>query len=474
MLAGMHPNVIWLVLDTARRDAFEPYGAAAGSTPMVGELARRGTAVDGVHATACWTVPSHASMFTGLLPRAAGLGQAPEGRPQGCRPVLEAQRDRLLPEVMRRAGYATGGVTTNLWVTDYSGFSTGFDDWVAVETRRQEALAYTGPRARLSWARQALQARVDDGATGAGEVLHGWIGAGPRRPFFWFANLVECHSPYLPPRPYNDLSALERLRAAEDARKYLTLREIWRACLGGFEVPEDALERMRHLYRRAIRSMDDWLERLLAELDRAGLLEDTLVIVTSDHGENFGEGGLIGHAMSLDERLLHVPFLAAGPGSQAFEGMKSLAELPARIAAAVGLEDHPWSPDDLPQGVAVGQFDRLVTADDPRAQIAVDEWGLGEEAVARIGTSLTCATDGRFKLQRRGDREELYDLREDPLELDPRPAGSANGSLEALRAALDHPGVVAVRPAERRVAAAEASDEDVEKLEAQMRLLGYL
>ena len=74
-----------------------------------------------------------------------------------------------------------------------------------------------------------------------------WLAA-EHRPFFWFVNLIECHSPYLPPRPENDLSALRRLRAAEEARRYLTFTGILRACAGGFDIPDGALERMRHLH----------------------------------------------------------------------------------------------------------------------------------------------------------------------------------------------------------------------------------
>src|SRR5206468_1313962 len=118
----------------------------------------------------------------------------------------------------------------------------------------------------------------------------------------WFVNVVECHSPYLPPRPYHAVSVIERLRAAEEARRYLNLPAIFRACAGGFDVPEDALDRMRRLYAASVRYADDWLERLLARLEEAGLLDDTLVIVCSDHGENFGERDLITHAFSLDDR----------------------------------------------------------------------------------------------------------------------------------------------------------------------------
>src|SRR5207248_3532563 len=124
---------------------------------------------------------------------------------------------------------------------------------------------------------------------------------------------VECHSPYLPPRPYQALSLRERLRAAEEARQHLNLEAIWRICASEFDVPEDVLDRMRRLYAGAVRYVDHWLEGVLGGLERAGILDETLVIITSDHGENFGEGGLITHAFSLDDRLIRVPPTAAGP-----------------------------------------------------------------------------------------------------------------------------------------------------------------
>src|SRR3954451_7057390 len=113
------PNVLLVILDAARRDAFEPYGAAAGSSPTFAQLAARGTALADVHSTACWTVPSHASLFTGLLPRAAGLGRVPS--PAAAKPVVEGQRERLLSDVMRRAGYHTAAASSNLWLSHASG-----------------------------------------------------------------------------------------------------------------------------------------------------------------------------------------------------------------------------------------------------------------------------------------------------------------------------------------------------------------
>lgn len=460
----MGPNVLLIVFDTARADAFEPYGAAAGASPAVADLARAGVALPDVRSTACWTVPSHASMFTGLLPRAAGLSRAPGGTPAGCRPVMERHAERTLPAVLRRAGYRTRGVSTNLWITDRSGFSTGFDDFRVVDATRQPDMIGTTMRSRAAWAADALRARSDDGAAEAGEVLRGWLRETEAdRPQLWFVNLIEAHSPYLPPRPWNDLGAIARLRSAAEARRHLTLGEIWRCCVGDLDVPEEALERMRHLYACAIRQLDDWLARVLDEVD----LDETLVIVCSDHGENFGEGGLIGHAFSLDDRLTRVPFVAAGPGAPA--EMRSLVELPRVVARAAGIDGAPWN-EPLPEA-AVSQFDAPVDVGDPRVEsVGAGEWRLSPDAAERLTTSFECAAEGGLKLIRRQGRYELVDRSSDPLEAEPR-AVTGEDAPRNLVAALAHP---AAGTAVSTTAPTAASPEELEQIEHQMRTLGYL
>jgi hypothetical protein len=470
----MPPNVLLIVLDTARADALEPYGASAGSSPAVADLARAGHVLNEARATSCWTLPSHASMFTGALPRGLGLGQAPASTPQSAAPVVKAQSDRMLPEVLNRAGYDTRAVSTNLWVSSLSGFDTGFERFEEIDGSRQMGLE-GGRRARAKWTLEAMWGRADDGASESREVVSDWIAESPSQPFFWFVNLVECHSPYLPPRPYHGVPMVERLRAAEEARRHLNLGAIWRACAGEFDVPEDALDRMRRLYASCVRYADDWLEAVLTELQRSGLLDDTLVIVCSDHGENFGEGELIAHACSLDDRLIRVPLIVAGPGADAFNGMRSLAEVPARIARAVELTDHPWRNGGPPTDVSIAQWDAPASASDPRIQEAVAEWGLGHDTAERLGTDLTCVTSGRWKLVLRAGEEELLDLETDPLEVRPirdpdAIASTAGEELEPLRAALNNPAVMASVHHD----APSASPEELEEIEDRMKLLGYM
>lgn len=474
----MGPNVLLLVLDAARRDAFEPYGAPAGATPTVAQLAKRGVALPQVYATAPWTVPSHASFFCGLMPRAAGLMKVPS--PTAARQLLEPHRALFLPEVLRRAGYATFAASTNPWVSSLSGFNAGFDQFTQLRTERSARMDSARPRARARWLMEAVRGRVDDGARQAEHALERGLAGRGNAPFFAFVNLTEAHFPYLPPRPYGGLSLLGRARAAREARRYYTLGSVYRVCGRALSPPEATLQRARHLYAGAIRYLDDWIARLLERLDALRILDETLVIVTSDHGENFGEDHLIGHMLSLDNRLIHVPFVAAGAGAEKLS-LNSLAALPAGIAEIVGLSDHPWH-EALPHGVGLAQAEPLGTPSDPELSAAMDENGI-HDAVgrARMTTPLSCAVRDGVKLLRRGDRELIIDLAVDPLELDPRPIDELDATDAArvteLRAALDHPAMATRVPApqtDKSPVDEPQPDVDMADLERQMKLLGYL
>jgi arylsulfatase A-like enzyme len=472
---GERPNILLLVLDALRADQVEPYGAPLGASTTLAALAREGAAIPEVRSTATWTLPSHLAMFTGELARSLGLGQAPSETVQSAAPVVRAQRDRLLAEVLRQAGYETRGVTANGWLGTRSGFSTGFEHFTDLRTGRHGELG--GPLAhRLRWAWEGMRARADDGAAEAQTILRQWIPELRRKPFFWFVNLVECHSPYLPPKRYAPLSPFTRALVADEAFRYLTYDGLFLACLGKRTVPAGAVKRMRRMYRGAVRYVDDWLARLLESLSHAGVLDKTLIVVCSDHGENFGTRGLMGHGISLDDRLLRVPFIVAGPGSTAFDGMRSLAELPSRIASAVQLEGHPWS-DGLPAGLPVAQWDPFELTEERRERL-VREWDLNEEDFEKLTSPLTCAVSGQLKLVRGASPEDesLYDLDVDPLELAPLRGQALEAypdeTLGALRAAVNHPLV------QSTAAPGEPADpvtaDEVADIEHRMRLMGYM
>ncbi|MFN2464905.1 MAG: sulfatase-like hydrolase/transferase [Candidatus Dormibacteria bacterium] len=466
-------NILLVVYDTTRADVLEPYGAGEGTSPALAQLARRGSAVPRVMAPASWTVPSHAAMFAGLMPRSMGLGQAPGGTPLGVRPALEVHRDRLLAEVLRRQGFATRAISANLWISAGSGFDIGFEDFRVTSARQYRGFDSKTRRGAAEWALSALRARLDGGAAEVERALREWSGSAGTRPFFWFVNLIECHSPYLPPRPYNDLRPWWSVAAGMEARRHLTLDAVWSACAGGVLPSPPVIARMRHLYARSARLLDDWLGRVMQLMDAAGVLDDTLLVVTSDHGENLGEGGLMGHAFSLDDRLIHVPVVAAGPGAEALERVGSLVDIPWALATATDTRDHPWQPprDD---GIAVAQFDGLAPEDDPRIQGLVASWGLDPAAARVLSQDQTCATDGQLKLLRRGPVETLFDLAADPLELTALdPADAADGArVTRLRQALEAEGMgTAPVPAGPQPVISEEARRDLER---RMSILGYM
>lgn len=470
----MQPNIVLVVLDSARRDALEPYGAKPGSSPAIGRLADRGAAAPHAYAPASWTLPSHASMFTGLLPRQLGLTQAPDGSPQSARPVLEAVSNRFLPVVLSEASYETKAVSTNLWLRPESGFAQGFDEFEVVDTRRHARMEGDSARARLQWRLEALRSRADDGAAEAGRIFERWSREAGEAPFFWFVNLVECHSPYLPPKPFNDLGLLERWRSAGEASEYLTLAAIWRACAGALEVPEEVLGRMRRLYAASIRYLDAWVDELMANLDRAGKLEETIVIVTADHGENFFEDGYMAHAFTLDQRLINVPFVVAGSKQLVPDGAFSLRELPLLIAEAIGLREHPWT-DDSGRGIALSEFDPPADIEHPRWRERMAEWGVGSEIGERVAVHLTSATDGTMKLLRRNEDEIVYDLASDPNERAPlNPCDVDPELLRHLRESVETSIRSLATPGHEVPAHASASEEELADLEDKMKLLGYL
>ena len=200
-------------------------------------------AVANVRSTAAWTLPSHMAMFTGQLARGVGLGQAPGRARTSAAPVVRAQQDRLLAEVLRRAGYATARRHHKRVGGQGSGFDTGFEEFVELDVSRQNVLG-GGLRRRLAL---GLGGGAGACATTAPPKAEESFAALDRasstsRPFFWFVNLVECHSPTSRRALLRDLG----LDAAAGGRRGVSLpdfrRRSLRAWLGKITAcPEGAI-----------------------------------------------------------------------------------------------------------------------------------------------------------------------------------------------------------------------------------------
>ncbi len=323
------PNVLLLILDTVRAQEFGMYGSALDITPAMDRRAQEGLVFERAYSTAPWTLPSHASMFTGhYASQQTGDWATP----------LDASQPTLA-EVLRDRGYATGGFVANLISTGYrTGLARGFIRYEDVERSFAEVMHNTTLAQSVAvagawrvwretrWLGGVLRqlATFDLRPNGnytsherknSQEVITDflrWQGAVEGRPFFAFLNLFDAHGPYMPPPPYRTM----------------------------FEPTGLALGR----YRGAIRYMDDQVDTLLTALEARGVLQNTIVVISSDHGELFGEHKLTGHGNALYLPQLHVPLIVLAPG-----------RVPAgvRVPASVSLRDLPATILDL-AGIAPG------------------------------------------------------------------------------------------------------------------------
>jgi arylsulfatase A-like enzyme len=469
-MISSRPNVVLVVIDTARADHFGPYGNHA-RTPAFDELAAAGTLVRGARASAPWTVPSHGSIFSGLLPDAHGVdGRAAwssERRLTSLRPAIERNAARWLPEVFRKAGYQTAAISANVWITREMGFDLGFDTFTQVglagiaprggarQTRLRDAL----PRAVLDrgkhvarYGRELLRGR-DFGAEAALSAARE-LASTATKPFLWFVNVMEPHAPYLPPAVYLPTWGPDRLVAPSVVHRFLEERSVLSFNLGRGTLPRGAQRILRRLYAGEISYADAFVGKLAEML--GGMLDDTLLVVTSDHGEHLGEGHRLGHQLALDGALLDVPLVLRGPGQETARTGPAFAlqGLPSLIADAVGLRDYPWEPS--PE-IAVSRYesgwDQI-----RRAPELAEELRLTDGELTLLRSPMASATDGRATLTISAAGERIE--------------GDASGA-DRLRTALRHEAVASTAEEDAQNDEGVPPEEEAE-IEARLRELGYL
>src|SRR5215217_3129033 len=325
------PDVVLVVFDTARRDRFGCYGSPRPTTPTVDSLASAGTVAEAMLTTAPWTLPSHASLFTGLYPSEHGAQWQSERQ-------LSAGVDVTIAEFFKGLGYETVCATNNGLISFETGLARGFDRHV----HRSEL-----ERGMREKARQVK--KVATGGDSGGEVVNAWLEEQVRtvrRPMFLFVNYLECHWPYAPPRRLRRQVGGRRFGLADDVRFRMDLAKRTGPWDAVGTANAETLEVYSALYDAEHRNVDGHLVQLLDVLERAGRLGngDALVMVTSDHGEHLGEHGLADHQASLDDHLTHVPFVAWGPGvvraerlDRTFEFVDVLPSLARLLDADLGV-----------------------------------------------------------------------------------------------------------------------------------------
>ncbi|MFZ5476643.1 MAG: sulfatase-like hydrolase/transferase [Myxococcota bacterium] len=287
-------DVVLVSVDTLRADHLSGYGYSRDTSPFLDRLAADGVRFAHARASAPWTLPSHVTMLSGWR---SARHMVVEDR-VAIPPALT-----LLPEAFGRAGFATAGFVTALLVGRDFGFARGFDHFD-----------------EFGMTRRASNVNFDVDAGRVVDAALAWLDTvPPDRPAFLFLHLYDAHTPYDPPPPHD--AAFDRPHAPEDIAYHSYARHL-REPLTGEQMAHQVAQ-----YDEAIRYVDGELARLHAAMADRG--RRATWAVTADHGEEFGERGGWGHAMTLYAEQLRVPLIVSG---------ERVGE-PRVVEAIVGLED---------------------------------------------------------------------------------------------------------------------------------------
>jgi arylsulfatase A-like enzyme len=419
------PNIILLIIDSLRVSNLSCYGYHRKTTPNIDAIAEQGALFEHAFSVGCWTLPVHASLFTGLFPINHGVTISKDALPENF-PTLARH--------LQECGYQTVSFSNNAYISHITGLAQGFhlveDIWRQSNprgirrTRMGQVIKFlerfgtpAKPIIYLARVLQKIRAvskrkqnQRDKGARITNEKIQAWFreDRDPNRPFFMFVNYMEPHQPYNPPYPYDRSfmpSRFSPMRVAQVGNNSNVIEKI------GEGRGQEDLEILRALYDGEVNYIDNRIGQLVRYLKSTEILDDTVLVITSDHGDSLGEHNHIGHRMALYEQLVHIPLIIRYPklfdsSSRVFQCVSLLDLYPTFLELAGanvpnesmnGLFSlmHPPSSDERPFIIAEN------TA--PKSQNSV---------IARMVRS------DRYKyIWKSNHNHELYDIVRDPEEL---------------------------------------------------------
>ena len=312
------PNILFVVLDSARPDWLSCYTAPVKTSPTIDRIAESGIVFETCITPAVWTFPAMASVFTGMLPNKHG-GNDQHQRLDSPYPTMA--------ETFDRHGYDTAAFSDVPYVGPLTCLDRGFGTMsnlmhtqVSLRNKVHKGIG----RIHRTIARKYQ--KTNETRVVIGEAVN-WMESkrDPKRPFFLYVHSDETHAPFLPPpayrRRFSNLSSRQMHGINQD--KHLLIG-------GAVHMTDEDFEHLRELAYAEVAFFDAWLKRLLARLERLGELDDTIIVIMADHGDNIGDHGLLRHGLCLYDTLLHVPLIIKPPAKDA---------KPQRVAPMVQLID---------------------------------------------------------------------------------------------------------------------------------------
>jgi arylsulfatase A-like enzyme len=440
------PSLLLVVLDTTSAEHLSTYGYARPTSPHLTALARRGLLYERAIATAPWTLPSHASIFTGLYP--SELGFDGEG-------FTWVAGIGSIAGDLEKAGRASYGISANPIIPSSDDLSAGFRSVWGSNRLTQPLVMNLLDRARHREEFQSRGRRVT-------ELAIDWIDriAPKGQPWFLFLNYLDPHAPYDPP-------SRERHEFAPSVNPGTVAGDTQRYNSGQLPLTQKVRAAMAELYDGEVAATDAALGQLLAALQARGYDESNLlIIVTADHGESLGTHGFVGHLLGMPDCVLKVPLLLVGPGIRPGRITEpvQLMQLRATIRAVLGLPPLPRIAPALPPW---GSAPSLLIAQHPEPRWylhELDQFNPGHTP-PRPGNWVALERNGvKVVFDDRG-HGETYDLHSDPTEEHPKPLRDGVALIRAYQTMLP-----AMLPATGAARGAKFTGET----SAALRSLGYL
>lgn len=353
------PNIVFIVLDTVRADHLSAYGYQRPTTPSIDRLARRGVLFENAIAPTSWTLASHASMFTGLLPHQNGADwwlPLPPG-------------PRTLAGILQSRGYQTAGFVANFnYCQKGWGIGRGFgvyrDDSESI--RRNLAATLLGTAliqpAYQTFCRFDYLERED--ARETNQDVFRWLRRPPANPYFLFINYFDTHVPYLTQPPYD-----HRFGRLSNSLVHKLFNDLQGPDPARDITPAER-DQLIAAYDNCLAFLDAQVGRLLDFLQESPEGRNTIVIITSDHGEEFGEQGFYSHGYNLYREALHVPLIIAGPGipkDVRISHLVRIRDLFSTVLDLAGGGHTPFSRESLARfwnpGLTPQPFDNFVVSE---------------------------------------------------------------------------------------------------------------
>ncbi len=424
---GPPPNVLLLVVDCLRADHLSLSGYERETTPSIDALAAESVRFTRTISQASWTRPSLPTILTGLYPSEHGLHSFDESEAGSVKSPSLPESVTTVAEALKARGYRTALIGEQFQLSPRFGLNQGFDFY-----KNRASDAANIHRNLFRWL---------DGESAGG-------------PFFAYLHYLEIHWPYCPPPAvrgtFNDGSSEIRW-----CHKWRELRQD--ILSGAVALTEVDREVMKARYDEELLALDGRLGELFAELKSRGLWDDTLIVLTSDHGEEFYEHGSMGHGQSLYGELIDVPLVFKPPAAwpaevdRAVDAVVELRSISPTVLEAAGAPPF--------EGVAAPSLVPWMTG----RPTAEDPFGVAEaqdEVVVRTA-------DLKLMARRDSSAFELYDLAADPGET-ADVTRQRRGELQRLRSYLE-----TWRESLRPAAASEMQELDPETLEG-LKALGYV